>query len=101
LSVAAICLDKRLSAFPNVPTFKELGVNGVDSEVIWRGFAVKKGTPEAVISWYNDLFDKITKDDEWIKTYEPQGVQLVNYKKDKFNKIVEDDYNGYRAAASK
>jgi len=94
-SIAAICLDKRLPQFPDVPTFKELGVNGVQDEIIWRGFAVKKGTPDAVVAWYNDLFKKISQDEAWINTYEPQGVQLVNYTKAKFNQMVQDDYNGY------
>jgi putative tricarboxylic transport membrane protein len=100
-SIAAICLDKRLPQFPNVPTFRELGVKGVSNEIIWRGFAVKKGTPDSVIAWYNDLFKKISQDKDWVNTYTPQGVQLVDYTKDKFNKIVETDYQGYKAAFGK
>ncbi len=95
-SIAAVCLDKRLPQFPNVPTFKELGVKGVAGEIIWRGFAVKKGTSDAVIAWYNDLFEKISKDKDWIKAYAPKGNQLVHYTKDKFNKLVEEDYAGYK-----
>ncbi len=95
-SIAAICLDKRLPQFPDVPTFKELGVLGVENEVIWRGFAVKKGTPDAVIAWYDDLFEKVSKDKDWIAAYAPKGNQLVHYTRDKFNKIVEEDYNGYK-----
>ncbi len=100
-SIAAICLDKRLPQFPNVPTFKELGVKGVSGEIIWRGFAVKKGTPDSVIAWYNDLFNKISKDPDWIKMYAPKGNQLVHYTKDKFNKIVADDYAGYKKTLGK
>jgi len=94
-SIAAICMDERLPQFPDVPTFKELGVNGVENEVIWRGFAVKKGTPDDIISWYNDLFEKVSNDDEWRKTYEPKGIKLVHYTKDKFNSVVKEDYQGY------
>lgn len=57
-SIAAVCLDERLPQFPDVPTFKELGVLGVEGEIIWRGFAVKKGTPDNVIAWYDDLLRK-------------------------------------------
>lgn len=100
-SIAAVCLDKRLPQFPNVPTFKELGVKGVAGEIIWRGFAVKKGTSDAVIAWYNDLFEKISKDKDWIKAYAPKGNQLVHYTKDKFNKLVEEDYAGYKETLGK
>lgn len=100
-SVAAVCLDKRLPQFPDVPTFKELGVKGVSGEIIWRGFAVKKGTSDAVIAWYNDLFEKISKDKEWIAAYAPKGNQLVHYTKDKFNKLVDEDYAGYKETLGK
>ncbi|RKX92830.1 MAG: tripartite tricarboxylate transporter substrate binding protein [Spirochaetes bacterium] len=100
-SVAAVCLDERLPQFPDVPTFKELGVLGVENEIIWRGFAVKKGTTDAVIAWYDDLFEKVSKDEDWIATYAPKGNKLVHYTKDKFNKIVAEDYKGYLEAFGK
>jgi len=100
-SVAAVCLDKRLPQFPDVPTFKELGIKGVAGEIIWRGFAVKKGTSDAVIAWYNDLFEKISKDKDWINAYAPKGNKLVHYTKDKFNKLVDEDYAGYKETLGK
>lgn len=48
--------ETRVAQFPEVPTFKELGINVVRYH--WRGMFVKKGTPEAVI---NRLFDGIGK----------------------------------------
>ncbi len=98
--VAALCLDERLPQFPDVPTFKELGLNNLENEIIWRGFAVKKGTPDSVIAWYDDLFEKVSKDPEWISTYEPQGNKLVHKTRDEFNKLVAKDYAAYKAAAN-
>lgn len=100
-SIAAVCLDKRLPQFPDVPTFKELGVMGVEGEIIWRGFAVKKGTPDSVITWYDDLFEKVAKDEDWIATYAPKGNKLVHYTREKFNQYVADDYAGYKEALGK
>jgi tripartite-type tricarboxylate transporter receptor subunit TctC len=48
--------ETRVAQFPEVPTFKELGINVVRYH--WRGMFVKKGTPEPVI---NRLFDGIGK----------------------------------------
>ena len=98
-SVAAICNDKRLPQFPDVHTFKELGIDGLENEIIWRGFAVKAGTPDNIIAWYDDIFEKVTNDPDWKATYEPQGNVLVHKTRDEFNKLVMDDYNAYKAAA--
>lgn len=40
---------KRVSAFPELPTFMELGYKDVEF-YIWAGLFVKKGTPDAVIA---------------------------------------------------
>ena len=98
-SVAAICAAERLPQFPDVPTFKELGLDGLENEIMWRGFAVKAGTPDNVIAWYDDLFEKVTNDPDWKKTYEPQGNMLVHKTRDEFNKLVKEDYAAYKAAA--
>ena len=97
-SVAAVCTAERLPQFPDVPTFKELGIEGLENEVMWRGFAVKAGTPDSIIAWYDDLFEKVTNDPEWIATYAPMGNMLVHKTRDKFNKIVQADYDAYKAA---
>jgi tripartite-type tricarboxylate transporter receptor subunit TctC len=98
LMVAAICNDERLPQFPDVPTFKELGISGLENEVMWRGFALKAGTPDYIIKWYDDLFENVTNDPEWIATYEPQGNLLVHKTKDEFNELVKSDYAAYKAA---
>ena len=41
-----LCRAERLPQFPDAPTFKELGYEGLDNEIMWRGFAIKKGAPE-------------------------------------------------------
>jgi tripartite-type tricarboxylate transporter receptor subunit TctC len=46
--VLAITGEKRLGSLPEVPTFKESGVDV--ALALWRGIAAPKGTPEAVIA---------------------------------------------------
>jgi len=91
LKLAAISSDTRLPQFPDVPTLKELGLSGLDSESIWRGFAVKKGTPDAIQKWYADLFDKVTADPDWKQFFEKNGMTLVHFRKDKFNAMIRED----------
>jgi len=46
--VLAVSGDKRLPSLPDVPTFKESGVDL--TMTLWRGVAAPKGTPDAVIA---------------------------------------------------
>jgi len=52
--VLAVSGEKRLPSLPDVPTFKESGVDLTMS--LWRGIAVPKGTPDAVIARLEQAF---------------------------------------------
>ena len=83
---------ERLAALPDVPTYGELGYDAkLDGIWMWRGYAVKAGTPPEMIEWFQDLCDKISADPEWI---EYMGSQLLAVRTDRteaFTKIVEDE----------
>lgn len=49
LRALAVTGTKRLSNFPDIPTFKELGVAGFETYA-WFGIFVPSGTPPAIIS---------------------------------------------------
>lgn len=49
LKALAVLSAHRIAALPEVPTFDELGVKGVDVSA-WQGLFVPKGTPEPIIS---------------------------------------------------
>jgi tripartite-type tricarboxylate transporter receptor subunit TctC len=91
LKMVAIAGEKRLKQFPDVPTLKESGVPDMENETMWRGFAVKKGTPAAIVKWYDDLFEKITNDPEWKAFFEKDGMELVHYRADKFGAMIRND----------
>jgi putative tricarboxylic transport membrane protein len=92
LKVAVISSPARLSGvFANVPTFNELGVKGMDKEIMWRGFMVKKGIPKEAYNFYMALFDKVIKDSAWQNYILKGGATPVFYKEDKFLQIVKKD----------
>ena len=101
LMMAAISAEKRFAQFPDVPTLKELGVQGLDAESFWRGFAVKAGTPANVVAWYDDLFAKLTADPDWKQFNEKDGMEVVHIKKDKFNTIIESEIKDFKAYFNK
>ena len=91
LKVAAISRGERLEQFPDAPTFKELGVEGLDNEIMWRGVVVKQGTDPEALEFYSDLFEKVTNDPEWIEFLGKGGADAVHYGPDKFTEIVKQD----------
>lgn len=92
LKVAVIAAPERLGGqFADVPTFSELGIKGLDDEIMWRGFMVKKGTPKEAVDFYLDLFDKVNKDPDWQAYIKKGGANPVFYGEDKFTSIVNED----------
>ena len=89
--IVAICADKRLPQLPNVPTFKELGYKGLENEIMWRGFALKKGAPEETYKWWEDLNKKVAKDPEWRNFLVRDGIFVVDWGRGKFNAQVKED----------
>ena len=88
LKVCAVSSATRLKQYPDAPTFRELGLAGLDDESMWRGFAVKKGTPPEAVKWLQDLVEKVAKDPEWKNFFEEQAIEVVAYRTDEFTKHV-------------
>jgi putative tricarboxylic transport membrane protein len=96
LENVVIAAPKRLGGtWANIPTFKELGVPGLDEEIMWRGFAIKKGIPEEVRNFYHDLIAKVSSDPQWQKYIEEEGADAVFYKDEKFKELVKEDFKDF------
>jgi tripartite-type tricarboxylate transporter receptor subunit TctC len=54
----AVSGDTRMTALPNLPSFKELNLPAVDSGT-WQGIHTSKGTPPAMVSRLNAEFRKV------------------------------------------
>ena len=72
----AIATEKRNPALPDVPTFKELGLNWVDGA--YRGVALPKGTPLVLQQKMSDYFAQLNADPETKKKLEDAGFILVD-----------------------
>ena len=60
MRMLAVASDKRLPQFPDVPTFRELGIDWVDGA--YRGIGVPKSTPPELRKQISDMMDAINKD---------------------------------------
>jgi len=68
----AVANDKRLAQLPDVPTFSELGVKGMEMSN-WFGIVAPKGTPPAIVAKLNDAINKALKEPDLTERITSQG----------------------------
>ncbi len=73
----AVAMEERHPAYPDVPTFKELGFDLVSGA--YRGIAVPKSTPEDIRKKLANMIDEINKDPAFIKQMVDNGFAVTNY----------------------
>lgn len=95
----AVAMDKRHPLFPDVPTFKELGIDM--SGGAYRGMAVPKATPEAIKEKLSDMFDKINHDPKFKKKMIQRGFALVNITYDEVDDFLAEKAKQYKSLAEK
>jgi tripartite-type tricarboxylate transporter receptor subunit TctC len=72
--ILAITGDTRLPSLPDVPTFRELGVDLTLS--LWRGIAVPRGTPEPVIARLEKAFKTAVESPEFRDFANQMGASI-------------------------
>jgi tripartite-type tricarboxylate transporter receptor subunit TctC len=72
----AVAMEKRHPLLPDVPTFRELGVNWVDGA--YRGIGVPKSTPSDARQRISDLWASLNNDPEMKELAARSGFELVN-----------------------
>jgi tripartite-type tricarboxylate transporter receptor subunit TctC len=73
----AVAMEKRHPLMPDVPTFKELGVDWVDGA--YRGIGVPKSTPPEARKRLSDLWRALNNDAEMKDLAARNGFELVNF----------------------
>ncbi|MFO1315799.1 MAG: tripartite tricarboxylate transporter substrate binding protein [Burkholderiales bacterium] len=93
----AIAMDKRHPLLPDVPTFKELGVDWVDGA--YRGIGVPKGTPPEVRRRVADLWLSLNTDPEMKALADKSGFELINVGTDQMDAFMKDKIKVYTEGA--
>lgn len=85
--------EKRMNAFPEIPTIQELGYDMVAASLI--AIVGPKGLPEPVVEKLHEVFKKSMDDPTFIKTAERLGVSIVyrypNELRQYIQKIVDEE----------
>ena len=79
-----IATKEKLATYPDAANFADLGYPELDNLSMWRGYAVKKGTPAEAIAWWQDLCEKVKNDPDWIeyntnKSYVVQNIGIEEF----------------------
>jgi tripartite-type tricarboxylate transporter receptor subunit TctC len=72
LKPLAITDDKRSPLLPEVPTFKELGIAGMEMSN-WFGVVAPKGTPPAIVTKLNEAINKAIREPDVTEKITSQG----------------------------
>lgn len=89
IRLLGVSTAERSPFLPDAPTFKEQGFD-LDG-AIWRGIAVKAGTPDDVVASIQTAIDKVTASAEWKKFQEEQFQDSPNWSEEEFTSRVKKD----------
>ena len=84
----AVAMDRRHPLLPDVPTFKELGVDWVDGA--FRGIGVPKNTPPDVRKRLSDLWAALNADPDMQELAAKSGFELVNVGVDRMEPFMKE-----------
>lgn len=89
IRLLGVTTAERSPFLPDAPTFKEQGYDLEGS--IWRGIAVKAGTPDDVVAAIQSAIDKVTTSEEW-KTFQQEQFQdSPDWAEAEFTERVQND----------
>ncbi|MES2960628.1 MAG: tripartite tricarboxylate transporter substrate binding protein [Pseudomonadota bacterium] len=95
----AVAMNQRHPLLPDVPTFKELGVDWVDGA--YRGIAVPKTTSPEAKKRLSDLFAALNADPEMKELAFKSGFELVNVGIDGMDAFMKERISVYREVGRK
>ena len=95
----AVAMDKRHPLLPDVPTFKELGVDWVDGA--YRGIGVPKSTSPEARKKLSDMWMAMNNDPEMKELAAKNGFELVNVGTAEMDSFMRDKTKLYTESAAR
>jgi tripartite-type tricarboxylate transporter receptor subunit TctC len=92
-------MEKRHPLLPDVPTFRELGVDWVDGA--YRGIGVPKSTSPEVRKRLSDLWLSLNTDPEMKELAARNGFELINVGLDQMDAFMKDKVSLYTEGAKR
>ena len=95
----AVAMDRRHPLMPDVPTFRELGVDWVDGA--FRGIGMPKSTPPAARKAISDLWASLNDDPEMKELAAKNGFELVSIGVDRMDAFMKERTRVYTEIAKR
>ena len=95
----AVATEKRHPQFPDVPTFKELGIDWVDGA--YRGIALPKSATPEMRKKVSDMFGEINRDPEFRQRMADGGFELTDITYDKMGAFMAERTKVYIEVAKR
>ena len=95
----AVAMEKRHPLLPDVPTFRELGVDWVDGA--YRGIGVPKSTPPEARKKLSDMWAVLNNDPEMKELAAKSGFELVNVGVEQMDVFMKDKTRLYTEGAQR
>ena len=95
----AVAMEKRHPLLPDVPTFRELGIDWVDGT--YRGIGVPKSTPADARKRLSDLWRALNTDPEMRELGLKSGFELVNVGLEEMDAFMKDKIRLYTEGAKR
>ena len=95
----AVAMDKRHPMMPDVPTFRELGVDWVDGA--YRGIGVPKSTSPEARKRLSDLWAALNTDPEMKELAAKNGFELINVGVDQMDSFMKERTRIYTEGAQR
>ncbi|HHV42323.1 MAG TPA: tripartite tricarboxylate transporter substrate binding protein [Clostridiaceae bacterium] len=92
LKILGVMADNSIDQFPDVPTFKEKGIDV--SFGTWRGLAVPKDTPKEVKEILMNAFKEAYEDQEFQSFAKKAGLGLNYMSADEFKEFLDEQSKG-------
>jgi tripartite-type tricarboxylate transporter receptor subunit TctC len=92
-----IATEARSPQFPDVPTFREIGIDWVDGA--YRGIAVPKSTPEDLRKRISAMFSEINRDPDFARQMTEGGFELIDITYDKMPAFIQARRKAYSEIA--
>jgi tripartite-type tricarboxylate transporter receptor subunit TctC len=94
-----VAMEKRHPLLPDVPTFRELGVDWVDGA--YRGIGVPKSTPMAQRKRLSDLWAALNNEPQMKELAAKSGFELINVGLDQMDGFMAQKAKLYTESAKR
>ena len=95
-----VAAPQRLAVLPNVPTFKEVGLEPVN-RMAYYGLLAPKGTPKDIVDKINAASLKVLQDPAIRKRIEDTGSLIIGNTPAEFSAQIAAEYNVYKEVVAK